>query len=209
MADSPPQSRPRRPNIRGEQTRAALLEAALRSFAERGFHGTSTRDIAQAASMSPAALYAHYGTKEELLFELSLDGHCSVQRAVEDEVARCTNPASRLWAASASFGRWHAEFHTQARVVQYELSSLSPDHLRDVVALRRSTQDFFSDLVAHGVEEHVFHVDDAEMTALSLTSLGIDVARWYRPDGSWTPARIGQHHGDLALRAVQAAPLSS
>jgi AcrR family transcriptional regulator len=40
-----------------------LLVAAVEAFAERGYHATTTRDIAGRAGMSPAALYIHYKTK--------------------------------------------------------------------------------------------------------------------------------------------------
>src|SRR5919109_2003429 len=52
-----------------------LLVAAVEAFAERGYHATTTRDIAGRAGMSPAALYIHYKTKEELLFQISKVGH--------------------------------------------------------------------------------------------------------------------------------------
>lgn len=52
-----------------------LLVAAVEAFAERGYHATTTRDIAGRAGMSPAALYIHYKTKEELLHRISRIGH--------------------------------------------------------------------------------------------------------------------------------------
>ncbi|WGX99078.1 TetR/AcrR family transcriptional regulator [Nocardioides sp. L-11A] len=205
MSQSPAPARRRRGNARGEQTRSVLLAAAVRAFADRGFHGTSTRDIALAADMSPAVMYAHYATKEDLLFELSLDGHRSVQVLLDAEVGRHASNTDRLRAAASCFGQWHAEFHTQARVVQYELNALTAEHLAEVTVLRRAIQGLFGDLIRAGVDEGVFQVADAEMTAMSLTSLGIDVARWYRPTGAWTPEQIGHHHGRLALRAVGVA----
>ncbi|MDQ6525371.1 TetR/AcrR family transcriptional regulator [Nocardioides sp. LHD-245] len=205
MSQSPAPPRRRRGNARGEQTRSVLLAAAVRSFADRGFHGTSTRDIALAAEMSPAVMYAHYATKEELLFELSIDGHRSVQALLETEVRRHTTTTDRLRAAAACFGQWHAEFHLQARVVQYELDALSEEHLAEVTVLRRAIQGRFGELIRNGVDEGSFQVADVEMTAMSLTSLGIDVARWYRSTGKWTPEQIGRHHGRLALRAVGVA----
>ena len=51
---------------RGEATRARLVEAAIAAFAEKGFHGTTTRDIAAAAGMTPAALYVHHRSSEDL-----------------------------------------------------------------------------------------------------------------------------------------------
>ena len=55
--------------------RDRLLEAAVDSFAARGFHGTTTRDIAAAAGMSPAALYVHHRSKEDLLHLIARTGH--------------------------------------------------------------------------------------------------------------------------------------
>lgn len=202
MPAASPQKRPPRLNSRGAHTRGLLLDKALEAFSTRGFHGTSTRDIARAASMSPAAVYAHYATKEEILYHLSLDGHQSVQDALQRELDLHVEPAIRLRAAAAAFSRWHAEFHTQARVVQHELAALDPEHAAQIFALRRRTQQVFVDLVKAGQRAAVFDVSDPEMTAVSLTSLGIDVARWYRPGGRWTPLAIGEHHGRLALRMV-------
>jgi AcrR family transcriptional regulator len=51
-------------------TRQCLLEAAQRLFAARGYHGASIRDIVQACSVSNAALYYHFGSKEDLYFEV-------------------------------------------------------------------------------------------------------------------------------------------
>ena len=55
--------------------RTRLLAAAVAAFAAKGFHGTTTRDISTTAGMSPAALYVHHRSKEELLHQISLAGH--------------------------------------------------------------------------------------------------------------------------------------
>ena len=66
-----------------DSTRAKLLTVARDSFATKGFYGTTTRDIAAAAGISPAAVYVHHRTKESLLFAISLAGHESpVERYV-------------------------------------------------------------------------------------------------------------------------------
>jgi AcrR family transcriptional regulator len=48
---------------RADATRARLLKAATDAFAEKGFHATTTRDIATLAGMSPAALYVQHKSK--------------------------------------------------------------------------------------------------------------------------------------------------
>src|SRR5450631_2883623 len=47
-----------------------LLLAAVDSFWKNGFHASSTRDIAKRAKLSPAAVYVHFKSKEELLFTI-------------------------------------------------------------------------------------------------------------------------------------------
>ena len=58
------------------ETRARLLDAAERLFADRGFEGTSMRAITQAAGTSVSAANYHFGSKEKLLHE-------TIRRATE------------------------------------------------------------------------------------------------------------------------------
>jgi len=53
-----------------QETRARLLEAAVDLFAERGFHGTSIRDIALRADVNVASAHYHFGSKEDLYLEV-------------------------------------------------------------------------------------------------------------------------------------------
>jgi AcrR family transcriptional regulator len=51
-------------------TRRCILEAAQRLFAAHGYHGASIRDIVHACGVSNAALYYHFGSKQDLYFEV-------------------------------------------------------------------------------------------------------------------------------------------
>ena len=51
---------------RGEYTRARLLEAAYTLFLQKGFHGTSLRDIAEMAGVAVGGIYNHFKDKEEI-----------------------------------------------------------------------------------------------------------------------------------------------
>ncbi|MCD0453187.1 TetR/AcrR family transcriptional regulator [Actinocorallia sp. API 0066] len=57
------------------QTRRALLEAARRLFAERGIHGASLDDVANAAGLTKGAVYSNFTGKNDLL--LALLDHCA------------------------------------------------------------------------------------------------------------------------------------
>lgn len=68
--------RSRRPatQARGDVTRAKLLECAHRLFLQRGFHGTSMREMAEAAGIAVGGIYNHYRNKEEI-FAAVLDAY--------------------------------------------------------------------------------------------------------------------------------------
>ena len=188
-----------RPDARGR-----LLAAAVEAFAAKGFHGTTTRDIAAAAGMSPAALYVHHRSKEELLYLISRTGHELTRRLVRDAVATSEDPREQLLAVVRAFTAHHARSHTSARIVNYELAALSAEHLEEITAVRREIDQAMRDVVEAGAAAGVFHTADSRMTALALLSLGIDVARWYRDEGGWTPEQVADHYAEAALRLVGA-----
>ena len=187
---------------RADATRARLLEAAVTAFAEKGFHGTTTRDIAAAASMSPAALYVHHKSKEELLYLISKDGHDEVIRLISEAVAATDNPVDALRKVVHDFSAHHARGHVRSRVVNYELAALAPDHLAEIRGIRHEIEDEIRRLVTRGVEAGVFDARDPRIAAAALLSLGIDLARWYRDGGRWTPDEIGEEYAAMAMRIV-------
>ncbi|MGW2900811.1 TetR/AcrR family transcriptional regulator [Streptomyces sp. NPDC001212] len=181
-----------------------LLVAAVEAFAERGYHATTTRDIAGRAGMSPAALYIHYRTKEELLHRISRIGHEKALEILRTAARREGGATERLADAVSSFVRWHAGGRTTARVVQYELDSLGPDARAEILALRRQVDAEVRGIIEDGVASGEFDVPDVRGTTLAVLSLCIDVARWFNLDGPRTPEEVGALYADLVLRMVGA-----
>jgi AcrR family transcriptional regulator len=192
------------PSSRVADARTRLARAAVDAFAVKGFHGTTTRDISTAAGMSPAALYVHHRSKEELLYELARLGHERVLEMVRASVARSDDPVEQLGALVEDFVRDHALAHTGARVINYELAALSEEHLAEIVAIRNDIDVVVRGVIDRGVALGAFDTPDAHMTALAVLSLGVDVARWFRDEGRWTPDQVAVHYRVLALRMVGA-----
>ena len=189
---------------RAEATRARLIVAAIAAFAEKGFHGTTTRDIAAAAGMSPAALYVHHRSKEELLYLISRAGHERTLTLVRNSIAVGGTPAEQLRRVVHDFAVHHAERHTESRIVNYELAALSPEHLVEIREIRRKIDAEVRDLVESGVASGDFETPHARVASVALLSLGIDLARWYREEGAWKPEDVADRYADMALRIVGA-----
>lgn len=181
-----------------------LLDAARDAFGAKGFHGTTTRDIAAAAGMSPAAVYVHHRTKESLLFAISLDGHRASLAALRAAAAGADTPTEQLAAIIRTFVFGHATDHTLARVVNYELAALTPEHRAIIDALRHDIQQTVRQVLARGAATGEFDCVDLGMTTNAIIGMSIDVARWYDERDAWQPERIAEHSALMALRMAGA-----
>lgn len=183
-----------------------LLIAAAHAFAERGYHATTTRDIASRAGMSPAALYIHYSTKEDLLFQISKLGHRDALDLVRDAAASSDDPVRCLQAAVRALASWHAQFPTAARVIEYELSALTTTHFAEIREFRREIDRIMRNVLGRGIRAGRFHMTDPAGANLAILSLCVDVARWFRADGERSPQQIGNLYAELVTRMVGATP---
>ncbi|MPZ83228.1 MAG: TetR family transcriptional regulator [Actinophytocola sp.] len=182
------------------------MAAAVESFAERGYHATTTRDIASGAGMSPAALYVHFPAKSAVLFAISRNGHERTLAMVESIIAADPDPVGAMGTLVEKFVAWHAKRHVVARVVQHELAALPPDDYAVVADLRRRTEQLVRDLINRGVEADVFAVPDVRTAARAVLSLGVDVARWYSPTAKPSPTVLGRQYAELVLRMLGHQP---
>jgi AcrR family transcriptional regulator len=191
--------------IESESSRRLLL-AAISAFAKRGFEAATTREIAEGAGMSSAALYVHYKSKSDLLFEISRIGHQSVLDEVEEALRDPSDdPEHRVRRFVAAFAKWHADHHVVARVIQYELKALPPRQFRRIASLRDRFEELLAAELEAGVKTGAFEVPEVDATTLAILSLCIDLARWYHPgDDHKTSEQVGEFYAALAVRMILA-----
>ncbi len=73
-----------------------LLDCAARLFGERGFHGTTIRDVVRGVDMLPGSLYYHFAAKEQLLAGVYAEGVDRITEREQAGVARRSDPGQRL-----------------------------------------------------------------------------------------------------------------
>jgi AcrR family transcriptional regulator len=76
--------------LKGEERRRMIIEAALTLFARKGFQGTTTKEIAQAAGCSEAMLFKHFATKDELYSAI-----LETRVRIEETLAKALHAAAR------------------------------------------------------------------------------------------------------------------
>src|SRR3954453_23487668 len=86
-----------------------LLLAALDIFGQKGYFATTTREISQQAGMSPAAVYVHYPSKNEMLAEICRRGHAEILADLEQALEEPGTPSERVRRFVAVFVAFHAQ----------------------------------------------------------------------------------------------------
>ncbi|MDX1447663.1 MAG: TetR/AcrR family transcriptional regulator [Acidimicrobiia bacterium] len=165
-------------------SRADVVQAAGRLFAERGYHGTSMRDLGRELGLHGSSLYSHISSKEDLLVDV-------VQRAAElfEASARAAlqTPGSardRLRALVAGHVDVLLDHVDEARTFLNEARALDESYRDRVVAARDGYERTFRTVLADGVGSGEFRSDlDPVLTGILILSVLNSVDRWYRPDG--------------------------
>ena len=160
---------------------ASLLAVAVELFNERGYDGTSMRDLAARLGIAKSAIYHHVTGKEELL-SLALDRALAGLSAVADRARALPAPAiERLeYLVRGSVEVLQAESPYVTLLLRVRGNS---DVERAALDRRRAFDRFGAELVAQAADDGDVRPDaDAMITARLLFGLVNSIAEWYRPD---------------------------
>jgi AcrR family transcriptional regulator len=171
--------------------RNELTREAARLFAQKGYHGTSIGEIAEAMGVQKGSLYAHIQSKQDLLYETMAEGarafHAGLD-AIPDEL-----PATeKIRLALRSHLRVVADQLDVATVFVQEWRYLDGERRDEIVAERRRYEERIRALFREGRElgELRSDLDDATAALLALSA-----ANW-----AYTWLQPGRDTDDLADR---------
>src|SRR5438067_268189 len=161
--------------------RSELTRAAARLFAEKGYHGTSIGDLAQALGVQKGSLYAHIESKADLLVEVASEGAAAFHAGL-DGVPDEGPVVDRIRAALRAHLRVVSEQLDVATVFVREWRYLEGERREQFVAERRRYEERVRSLFREGRElgELRSDLDDATAALLALSAANWAYT-WLRP----------------------------
>jgi AcrR family transcriptional regulator len=154
--------------------RTELTREAARLFAERGYHGTSIGDLAEALGVQKATLYAHIKSKQDLLYETMREGANAFHAAL-DQIPEQLPATEKIRLALRGHLRVVAEQLDIATVFVQEWRYLEGERREEIVAERRRYEDRVRALFREGRELGELRTDLDDSTAALLT---LSAANW-------------------------------
>jgi AcrR family transcriptional regulator len=164
-----------------------LTRQAARLFAEKGYHGTSIGDLAEAMGVQKGSLYAHIESKADLLWEVARDGAAAFHAAL-DAVPEELKATEKIRLALRAHLRVVAEQLDVATVFIREWRYLEGERRDEFLAERRRYEERIRSLFREGRElgELRTDLDDGTATLLVLSAANWAYT-WLRPGGETDP----------------------
>lgn len=161
--------------------RSELRRQAARLFAERGYHGTSVGDLAEALGVRKASLYAHISSKQDLLWEIAREGAEAFHAAL-DALPEEAPALERIRLALRAHLRVVAEQLDVATVFVREWRYLDDQRRALFLAERRRYEERIRDLFREGRDLGELRSDlDVGAAALLFLSAANWAYTWLQP----------------------------
>jgi TetR/AcrR family transcriptional regulator, cholesterol catabolism regulator len=162
--------------------RHELARTAARLFAERGYHGTSIGDLAEAMGVQKGSLYAHIDSKQDLLYEATREGAQAFHAAL-DSVPENLPATERIRLALRAHLRVVAEQLDVATVFTREWRYLEGERALEFLSERRRYEERIRALFREGREVGGLRSDlDDGAAALLVLSAANWAYTWLRPE---------------------------
>ncbi|MBS9375208.1 TetR/AcrR family transcriptional regulator [Rhodococcus sp. B50] len=180
--------------------RENILNSAVENFQRLGYHGTSVRDIARDAGITPASIYHHFASKQIILQEIMekvLGDVISLTRAAVLRAGE--TPVSQLEALVRTWVLFHTSRRAEALIGASEIRSLDDVGHRLVITLRDHQEQLFHEVIDRGVADGSFTTPYPREAARAIINMGYSIASWYRPGGELSPDELADRYAALAL----------
>ncbi|MFP3462797.1 TetR/AcrR family transcriptional regulator [Arthrobacter globiformis] len=186
-------------------TAQAIREEAAKLFFERGYDGTSLRQVASAVGIMVGSLYNHIDSKEHLLLQIMGgiidDLMADARQAVETD----GDAVDKLQALLGAHLRFHAERAQEVFIGNAELRSLSEDARKVVIEKRHEYELLLQQLIEDAGRAGLAEVIDARIHVYSFVAQATHIASWFKPGGRMTLDEIVAVYTKLALRELNVA----
>lgn len=169
--------------------RNAIIDAATRLFAEKGYHASPVAEIARRAGVSEGAIFRHFKTKQDLLLEIMRSIHGTFTLYLEERYRFDPDESGlemvlRLARIFCGFYEAHElEFDCIQRNDPYHLNGIGPQCMQEIAAIHDKMCELLTMGISLGIKDGSIEPGPVDRRAALMlgTILGTDRLRAFRP----------------------------
>jgi len=183
-------------------TREDILEAAAQVFRQKGFHGASMSDIAEAVNLQKASLYHHVSSKQEILVEILEQALHLLLERISSITTQNISAEKKLRLMIHEYLQILVDNIDLATVLLFEHRALERRQQSRHIPNRDKFESLWRDVIAEGVRTKTFQCDDPALATRALLGLLNWTITWYRPNGEKTIQQIADDYSSLLLNGL-------
>ncbi|MBI5523304.1 MAG: TetR/AcrR family transcriptional regulator [Desulfarculus sp.] len=134
--------------------RRQIVDATVQLFIKKGFHKTTTREMAQAAGFSIGTLYEYVASKEDVLYLVCQAIHDEMEDRLRQRIRHAGSGAQALAAAIEAYFSVCDQMSDHILLIYQETKSLPPESMRFVLAHEERITQVFAELLDRGVGDY-------------------------------------------------------
>ena len=168
---------------RWELQKDRMLRAAAKCFNEKGYSGSSLKDVARVLGLTDAALYYYVKNKEELVYLCYLRAGDVGREAMDRAMADGSNGHDTV----KRYLRYHLEAMTGELgpvAIMSEIPSLKPEHRERILEISRHHGARFEAVLKKGIEDGSIAPCDVRMTGNAIMGSLNWVPKWFHGDAA-------------------------
>ncbi|MCB2227097.1 MAG: TetR/AcrR family transcriptional regulator [Desulfarculaceae bacterium] len=188
------------------RSKEKLALSALELFAERGFVGTSIREIAKATGLSISNIYHHFGDKEGLLLAILETASGRVIRTLREASQQPGTPRERFKRLIETHLELSGVFKKEAKVFFLNEEHLSPEGYRANLKYQREILDIYREHLVALQEAGEANFKSPTIAAFNILGVLNWHLRWYRPEGRMNFEETSQEVVEFVLYGISGGP---
>jgi AcrR family transcriptional regulator len=184
-------------------SRDDILDAAAQVIRQKGFHGASMADIAQAVKLQKASLYHHVSSKQEILLAL-LDRALNMLIEQIGAVANQNIPADeKLHQMIRAYLVSLADNADLASVLLFEHRSLEPSQRQRHIPQRDRFEMIWRNALEQGVEEGLFTCQNPALVVRAMMGSLNWTITWFNPTGKLSIEEIAEQYTTILIEGLR------
>ncbi len=185
----------------------AILEQAIRTFAELGYRATDVQMIADRAAVGKGTVYRHFGTKEDLFWTTAFEVFQRMRHTLAEAEGVASGAADKLRAACLAYGRFFDEHPEYLEVFVQDRAEFRGTGPEAYKADHEQLLQHFLGIVERGITAGEFRPLNPRKTMVALSGLiyGATVQGCYLSQGM-SMQEVIEHGVDVFLAGMLLAP---
>ncbi|MDR6225474.1 TetR/AcrR family transcriptional regulator [Desmospora profundinema] len=150
-----------------EERRAQIIRGAQELFMRKGFHKTTTREIARECGLSIGTMYEYIQTKEDVLYLVCDHIHSELEARLKEALSETETGRESLMKAMAQHFRVMGELSDWVLLIYQETKSLPKEARKAILEREKEITALFQEILERGIRDHTLHLDPTSVPLMA------------------------------------------